>query len=207
MRTGSARHLQGRPDWYIEQMRSVFFVRPEAAELDQRLVGFGAWVGVWLPAAIACGVIACESTEAMGAAHTSAWLRPIFESVLGRLSDPTWELVHHLLRKTGHFVGYGAVCLTFLRGWLLTLARKARLKTWAWHLRSSWLAVLSTFVVASCDEIHQAFVPGRTGTPWDVLLDTCGAVVVCAALWLLFWRKPDEQARARRRLLRRRAQV
>jgi hypothetical protein len=36
------------------------------------------------------------------------------------------------------------------------------------------LALLGTALVASCDEWHQTFLPNRTGTPWDVLLDCCG---------------------------------
>jgi VanZ family protein len=38
-------------------------------------------------------------------------------------------------------------------------------------------------VVASADEFHQTFLPGRTGRPQDVLLDMIGA----CTLQLLFW--------------------
>ena len=38
--------------------------------------------------------------------------------------------------------------------------------------------------MASADEYHQTFLPNRTGSPWDVLLDCCGAVALGLALFL-----------------------
>jgi hypothetical protein len=167
-------------------MRSVFLVRPDAAELRVRTSGFG-WVWVWLPAAIACGVIAFESGGTMSANHTNSWLRPIFERIFGHVSDNVWWWIHHLFRKGGHFSGYGLVGLTFLRAWLLTLGRSAELTTRAWRWRSWGLAVASTFVVASCDEWHQTFVPGRTGLFSDVFIDVAGGVVMCGVVSVVWW--------------------
>ena len=45
------------------------------------------------------------------------------------------------------------------------------------------LALLGTAIIASGDEFHQTFLPNRTGTPWDVLLDCCGALVM---QWFVF---------------------
>jgi VanZ family protein len=55
------------------------------------------------------------------------------------------------------------------------------------------LAILSTAVIASCDEFHQSFIPGRTGTPVDVLLDASGACTLCLIVWLMFWRGGERQ--------------
>ena len=41
-------------------------------------------------------------------------------------------------------------------------------------------------VVASLDEFHQSFLPGRTGVFRDVVLDTMGAIFV-QALLLRYW--------------------
>ncbi len=57
----------------------------------------------------------------------------------------------------------------------------------AWRLQSTLLAIVSTAIVASCDEYHQTFLPGRTGSPYDVLLDTAGACALCLLVWLLCW--------------------
>ena len=51
-------------------------------------------------------------------------------------------------------------------------------------LAGSVLALLGTALVASADEWHQTFLPNRTGSPWDVLLDCCGAAAVIGMAWL-----------------------
>jgi VanZ family protein len=170
-------------------MKSVFSACPDTAALARRTAGLRGGLWVWFPAILGCFVIALESTRTMGANNTSTWLRPIFEGIFGHLPDDRWGEIHHLIRKTGHFCGYGTVCWTFLRGWLLTLARRASLTRLMWRLRSCALAVLSTAVVASCDEWHQTFLPNRTGQIADALLDTCGALVLCALVWLICWRR------------------
>ncbi|HKO19733.1 MAG TPA: VanZ family protein, partial [Acidobacteriaceae bacterium] len=83
---------------------------------------------------------------------------------------------------------YGTVGLTFLRAWLHTRARRGISTLLAWRLECSVLAVLSTALVASLDEVHQTFLPGRTGVPSDVLLDTSGACALCLVIWLARWR-------------------
>jgi VanZ family protein len=169
-------------------MLSIFVQKPDPLELRLRTSGRGQ-VWVWLPAVIAAMVIATESTNTFSAAHTSSWLRPIFESLVGKLTDSTWDRTNHLLRKTGHFCGYGTVCLTFLRAWLLELGRLVHLGRRVWRQRSCVLAVLSTAVIACLDEWHQTYIPSRTGTVRDALLDTCGATISCVLVWVFVWRR------------------
>jgi VanZ family protein len=167
-------------------MRSVFAASP--SQLPETEGGWRWWLSVWLPVALALMVIAIESTVTFSAQNTSSWLRPVFEYVAGPMRDPVWETVHHYIRKTGHFVGYGTVGFTFLRAWLHTRARGGIGTVLAWRVECSVLAILSTAVVASLDEYHQSFLPGRTGVPSDVLLDTCGACTLCLIVWLSRWR-------------------
>lgn len=167
-------------------MRPIFPDRPQPAPPTTRW-----WLSVWLPAAVAVAVICAESTETFSAANTSSWLRPLFERIFGAFQDARWELFHHYLRKTGHFLGYGTVGLTFLRAWLFTLGRRAQPSLQAWRARATALAIASTVLVASADELHQSFLPSRTGTPVDVALDTCGACVLCSVVWLLRLRNPQ----------------
>ena len=165
--------------------RSVFAAKPEPAAARAWTAGLG-WVWVWLPVVVAVLLIAGESTDTMSANHTSGWLRPLFERIFGRFTDAIWGLLHHYARKTGHFMGYGMVCLTFLRAWLLTLARRVGMAGARWRWEGNGLAVCSTAAVASLDEWHQTFIPSRTGLASDAVLDTVGGMVACGLVWVVF---------------------
>jgi VanZ family protein len=148
------------------------------------------WIKVWFPVVLGIGVIVIESQEFMGADHTSGPLRLVFQAIFGHISDANWVLVHHYLRKCGHFFFYGFMGLAWLRAWWLTLPRSH-------FLPDAFLALLGTALVASCDEWHQSYLPNRTGTPSDVLLDCTGAIVLQIIVYV-FMRilKPKRLARA-----------
>jgi VanZ family protein len=167
-------------------MRSVFFDKPLQSS-PRAQAGWRWWFSVWAPVALAITVICVESTNTFSAQNTSSWLRPVVQHLFGLMSDSTWDFFHHYLRKTGHFIGYGTVGFTFLRAWLHTLRRRGPATPLSWRLESSILAIFSTAIVASCDEFHQTFLPGRTGTPVDVLLDTAGAITLCLLVWMVCW--------------------
>ena len=139
---------------------------------------------------MAIGVIALESTAWFGADQTSGPLRWVWEHVFGVVDDDRWTSLHHIIRKTGHFFGYGTMGLLWLRAWWMSLSR-------AGFLMDATLALLGTGLVASLDEFHQSFLPNRTGVPSDVLLDCCGAVVLQLIAYLyLRLRTPKRLARA-----------
>jgi VanZ family protein len=128
-------------------------------------------------------MIALESTVFMSASNTSRWLLPIWERLFGPVTPKHWSVIHEVIRKTGHFTGYGLVSFCFFHGFRTTLRAAGGLRS-LW-MRSSVLAVGCTILIASADEFHQAFLPGRGSSPLDVLLDTCGAVAAQALVLLL----------------------
>jgi VanZ family protein len=148
------------------------------------------WLNAWLPVALGIAVIILESTELFGSNHTSEPLRRIYEALFGHVSNARWEIVHHYIRKSGHFLAYGFIGLAWLRAWWMTLPRSR-------FFPDAILALLGTALVASCDEWHQTFLPNRTGTPWDVLLDCSGAITMQLIVYL-FMRtfRPKKLARA-----------
>jgi VanZ family protein len=171
-------------------MDRVFFFKSSPWSSEDRQ-GWSWWLRVWTPVVIAVLVICAESTDVFSSQNTGSFLRPVVERWFGAFTDLGWESFHHHLRKTGHFVGYGTVGFTFLRAWLHTLYRREPSTLFSWRLESTILAIFSTAIVASADEIHQTFIPSRTGTPIDVLLDTAGACVLCLIVWLFCWSRSE----------------
>ena len=175
-------------------MRSVFFYKSSQSPLAPSAAGWRWALSVWTPVLVMVAVICVESTDLFSAKNTSSFLRPILERWFGPIRDSSWDLYHHYLRKSGHFIGYGLVAFTFLRAWLHTLDLRGPLPLLAWRLQSTLLAILSTAFIASCDEYHQTFIPSRTGSPIDVLLDTAGACALCLLVWLLCWSRRQSRA-------------
>jgi len=65
----------------------------------------------------------------------------------------------------------------WLRAWWMTLPHSR-------FLHDAALALLGTTLVASLDEWHQSYLPNRTGSAWDVLLDSCGAIALQLAVYI-----------------------
>jgi VanZ family protein len=147
--------------------------------------GLRFWIGAWWPVAAGIAIIAVESTKYLGADRTSHPLRVLFEALFGPVADPRWETIHHYIRKSGHFLGYGGLGLAWLRALWMSLPGYR-------FFLASGLALAGTALVASWDEWHQTFLPNRTGSPWDVLLDCCGALVMLSAAFMyLRLRRPS----------------
>jgi VanZ family protein len=150
----------------------------------------------WVPAALSVLMIVLESTATMSAKNTSQWLYPLWVHLFGPINMAAWAEVHHLIRKTGHFVGYGLVSIAFFHGWRRTLHQMA-VKHWHLWRRAAVLAVLCTLLIASLDEYHQSFLPSRTSSPIDVCIDLSGAIVAQLFVLLviqLFSRRPRFRA-------------
>jgi VanZ family protein len=136
------------------------------------------WIHAWWPVAAGICVIMLESTAYLGSDHTSGPLRWVWEHIFGPVTNARWEVLHHYVRKSGHFVGYGMLGLLWLRSWWISMPRAS------FGLKAV-LTVLGTGLVASADEFHQFFLPNRTGIPSDVLLDCSGAVALLLLFYLL----------------------
>ena len=130
-------------------------------------------------------VIACESTPYFGSDHTTGPLQRFFEFFLGPLTQPQWWRLHMVVRKSGHFIGYGILSAAWFRAFWMTWRPLRTVAQRRWSAHS--LAMAGTFLVAASDEFHQAFLPNRTGSPVDVLLDCCGALVVQVLIGLWMW--------------------
>ena len=99
-----------------------------------------------------------------------------------RDSAHRFDLVHKLIRKCAHIFEF-ALLFVLWTVFLRALCREDTVKT-------LHCAALFTLASAAGDEVHQIFVPGRSGQATDVCVDMVGVIL----LLLLFCRA------ARRRL-------
>ena len=138
------------------------------------------WLARWWPALAWAVVISLFSTGTFTSENTGRIIIPLLHWLFPSLPPETLALLHHIIRKCGHFTEYFVLSLLILQG-----IRAGRHGT-----RLAWAAVAILLVAgyAALDEFHQSFVPGRTAAVSDVLLDTTGgitaqAVAALAALW------------------------
>jgi VanZ family protein len=143
-------------------------------------------VKTWVAALLWIGLIAIESTDWLSAEHTSRILYPLLHFLIG-LDPAGFAVVHHYIRKCGHFVGYFTLSFFLFRAWRATL----RLP-WAprWALRWAAIAFFMSALVASLDEWHQTFIPSRTGRISDVMLDSIAALTAQVLIFLYLTWKP-----------------
>jgi VanZ family protein len=139
-------------------------------------------VKVWIAASLWMLVIAIESTDYFSAEHTSRFLYPLLH-FLFHLDPAHFRIWHHYIRKTGHFGGYFILSVLLFRAWKATL----RLPS-VWTVRWAAIALFMAALVASLDEWHQTFLPSRTGTWRDVVLDSVGAFTAQLVVFL-YWQK------------------
>jgi VanZ family protein len=137
-----------------------------------------AWIALilWLI------VIAIESTTYLSSQNTGRFLYPLLHFIFG-IDYAGFEPYHAFLRKTGHVFGYGLLSILFFRAWRESLPSTSGAR---WTMRWASIAILGTAIVASLDEWHQSYLPTRTGTLHDVILDSCAGIAAQLAVFLWF---------------------
>lgn len=108
----------------------------------------------WLPVVLWTALILSASNDNFSTEHSGSWMRSIFGRELP-------ALLHVMVRKSAHMLEYGILAIL----------------AWRAH-RSMSVPLLVVLAVASVDEWMQSRTLARTGTPWDVLLDCCAALIV-----------------------------
>ena len=143
-------------------------------------------VKTWIAAGLWMLLIVIESTDMLSAEHTGRFLYPLLHYLMG-MDLARFAVVHHYIRKLGHFVGYFTLSFFLFRAWRATLHLP-----WAprWALRWAAIAFTMSAVVASLDEWHQSFIPSRTGVFSDVVLDSCAALTAQVLIFLFLNWKP-----------------
>jgi len=136
-------------------------------------------------------MVLVEGTQRFSIENTAGYVQPFWFRHFGSLPyQRFWEFVE-ALRKGGHLMGYGLVCVAFFGTSYWWLIRRAHFQDgWVLRNRAAGWALILTMLLGSADEIHQRFVPQRTSTITDVGFDVCGGYFAIMAL-LAFLRLRD----------------
>src|SRR5258705_9702510 len=130
----------------------------------------------WLPAIAWAVIISLASTDTFSASHTSRFILPALHWLFPHAGGETLDRLQFLIRKSAHFTEY------FAFGFFLL--HPVREEHRGWQIRLSIIALVIAPGYSAFDEFHQWFVPSRTASPWDSLLDTTGAATAQFILWL-----------------------
>lgn len=136
------------------------------------------WFRSWWPAILWACLIFTFSTDSFSSANTASVFYPILHALIPHLTTDQFAVIHHLIRKSAHFTEYFIFYLVLFRG--IRGAHPGWRWTWAW---TAWLIAAA---YSALDEIHQSFVASRTASAWDSLLDSTGALVALAVVYLFY---------------------
>ncbi|HZH34567.1 MAG TPA: VanZ family protein [Pyrinomonadaceae bacterium] len=129
------------------------------------------------------GVIFFASSSQGSMSNTSQVIRPLILFFFPGLDEASILAIQVFIRKTAHFTVY------FVLGLLSARAFSSSAKEF---LQKNWFPVSLCLVVltASLDETNQSFLSSRTGSVYDVLLDTAGgATALFLSLFLIRLKK------------------
>lgn len=129
----------------------------------------------YAPLLIFIAFIFFNSTAAMSATSTGRILRPVLELLFGKMTNAQYAIWQLGVRKLAHLSEY-ALLAWFAARAFATSTQKFLHHYWFAH------ALLLVALCAALDEYHQSFVPSRTGSPYDSLIDISGG----AAALLIF---------------------
>lgn len=142
----------------------------------------------YLPLLFWIVVIFYFSSGAGSMSETSRFILPVLRFFLPEAPDESLIQYLVLIRKLAHVTVYAVLAL--LGSIAFATSSISAIKRY-WPFAAIFLAV----VIAIADETGQAYTPGRTGSIWDVLLDTVGAVGMAGIVYLFI-----KKYRARRNI-------
>src|SRR4051812_2792062 len=110
-------------------------------------------VWYWGPAILWAMLIWHFSSTAYSSIQTADALLPLLHKLLPFASPATIEIIHHLIRKSGHVIEYFIFSLLLLRA--VGIMRDG------WKFKAAMMALAIAAAYSGIDEFHQSFVPNR----------------------------------------------
>jgi len=130
---------------------------------------FPRFVSHYLPLIAWLVFISFASSDNFNAGNTSRIIGPLILWLFPSTSPETLAVVHFITRKIAHFTEYAIL------GFLAARAFRASPHP-AINKRWFWIGLALVVVNALLDEYHQSFVPSRTASIYDSLIDMVGGL-------------------------------
>ena len=141
---------------------------------------FENFVKYYLPVIFWMGVIFWMSTGTFSSQNTFSFMETAGRFFLPKISAQELDLINAIIRKSGHVTEHFILSLLLFRAF-----RGGSIGSWNW--RWSFFAVILVALWAAGDEFHQSFVPTRTASVVDVVIDIAGGVL--AQFAIIFWHR------------------
>ena len=121
--------------------------------------------------------ISYASSASFSAENTSRIIGPLVLWLFPNTSPETLAVIHFIVRKIAHFTEYAILA------WLAARAFRASPRP---AVANRWLlaALALVMIYALIDEYHQSYVPSRTASIFDSLIDMSGGLVMLIILRL-----------------------
>jgi VanZ family protein len=127
------------------------------------------------PLILWAALIFIGSTDLLSASNTGGVLaRPVLW-LFPHLSETKLKIFQFVVRKAGHFTEYAILALLAARA-SRTSSRELLRNRWF------WASLLLVVAYSLSDEFHQSFVPSRTGSIYDCMIDSFGGLVALVFL-------------------------
>ena len=130
----------------------------------------------WLPLIAWMAFISFASSAEFSAANTSRIIGPLVLWFFPNTSPATLELIHLCVRKLAHLSEYALMGI---------LAARAFRTSPRILFQRRWFLISLCLIVGYglLDEYHQSFVPSRTASVFDSLIDSTGGLVALSVIW------------------------
>ena len=129
--------------------------------------------------------ISFASSDSFSATNTSRIIGPLVLWLFPNTTPHQLDVIHLVVRKLAHFGEYALLGI---------LAARAFRTSPNPTIKRRWLLISLSIIVgyALIDEYHQSFVPSRTASIFDSLIDMSGGL---AALGFSSWRQRANRAK------------
>ncbi|HEX6649041.1 MAG TPA: VanZ family protein [Pyrinomonadaceae bacterium] len=123
----------------------------------------------YVPLVVWLAFISIASSDSFSAGNTSRIIAPLILWLFPNTTPETLAIVHFITRKLAHFTEYAIL------GFLAARAFRSSPRS---AIHSRWFLISLALIVtyALLDEYHQSFVPSRTASIYDSMIDIAGGL-------------------------------